>query len=76
MAWDTIKGQWKQVKGSIKNKWGKLTDDEILQVEGDKDKLAGKIQEKYGIGKQEAMKEIDDFQSSLQSSSADRDAWS
>ena len=74
MSLDIIKGQWKQVKGSIKNKWGKLTDDDLMQLEGDRDKLAGKIQEKYGIGKQEAMKQIDEFQASLAASGKD-ESW-
>lgn len=75
MAWDEIKGQWKQVKGSIKNKWGRFTDDEITQLAGDKDKLAGKIQEKYGVGKQEAMRQVDDFQASVDQARS-RDDWS
>ena len=65
MSLDILKGQWKQVKGSIKNKWGRLTEDDLLQLEGDRDKLVGKIQEKYGIGKQEALKQVDEFQASL-----------
>jgi uncharacterized protein YjbJ (UPF0337 family) len=76
MSWDVVKGQWKQIKGSIKNRWGRLTEDEILQLEGDKDRLAGKIQEKYGIGKNEAMKQIDDFQTSLNEPGGKEGSWS
>jgi uncharacterized protein YjbJ (UPF0337 family) len=59
---DTLKGKWKQLTGEVKRQWGKLTDDDIQQVEGDSEKLAGKIQERYGIGKDEAKKQIEDFQ--------------
>ncbi|MFN3314951.1 MAG: CsbD family protein [Hyphomonas sp.] len=61
MNWDIIQGKWKQLKGSAKEKWGELTDDELDQIEGNKDKLAGKLQEKYGWTKNEAEKEIDDY---------------
>lgn len=56
---DIFKGNWKQFKGQAKKKWGKLTDDDLDVVEGNKDILAGKIQERYGISKEEAEKEID-----------------
>jgi uncharacterized protein YjbJ (UPF0337 family) len=59
---DILKGKWKQLTGEVKRQWGKLTDDDIQQVEGDSEKLAGKIQERYGIGKDEAKKQIEDFQ--------------
>ena len=61
MNWDIIKGQWKQLTGSVKERWGKLTDDEIAQMEGNRDQLEGKIQEKYGTTKEEAQKEVDEF---------------
>ena len=61
MNWDVIQGKWKQVKGSVKEKWGELTDDEIDQIDGNKDKLAGKLQEKYGWAKNDAEREIDDY---------------
>lgn len=59
--WDKVAGQWKQFDGDLKNKWGKLTDDEILQVNGNREILAGKIQEKYGIAKVDANKQIDEW---------------
>lgn len=62
MNWDTIEGNWKQWKGSVKEKWGRLTDDELDVIEGKKDRLAGKIQEKYGIAKDEAARQLDAFQ--------------
>jgi uncharacterized protein YjbJ (UPF0337 family) len=58
---DIFGGKWKQLRGSIKEKWGELTDDELDQIEGRRDKLAGKLQEKYGYTKQEAEREIDSF---------------
>lgn len=59
MNWDQIEGKWKQAKGAVKQKWGKLTDDDLDVVNGQKDKLVGKIQERYGISKEEAQKQID-----------------
>lgn len=61
MNWDQIKGNWKQMVGDIKAQWGELTDDEIKQAEGDRDKLAGKIQERYGVAKEEAERQVDEF---------------
>lgn len=61
MNWDTVKGKWKQATGSAKNQWGKLTDDELTQIEGNRDKLIGKVQEKYGIAREEAEKQVDDW---------------
>lgn len=61
MNWDIIQGKWQQFKGSVKEKWGDLTDDEIDQVDGDREKLSGKLQEKYGWAKEDAERHIDDF---------------
>ncbi|TNC05678.1 CsbD family protein [Paracoccus marcusii] len=61
MNWDIIEGKWKQLKGATKVKWSELTDDELDQIDGNKDKLAGKLQEKYGWTKDEADREIDDY---------------
>ncbi|ADJ27344.1 CsbD family protein [Nitrosococcus watsonii] len=63
--WDQIEGNWKQFKGHVRQKWGKLTDDEIDEAAGNKDILAGKIQERYGIEREEAEKEVEDFKNSL-----------
>lgn len=60
MNWDVIEGKWKQIKGSVKEKWGDLTDDELDQIGGNKDRLSGKLQEKYGWAKADADREIDD----------------
>jgi len=61
MNWDQIAGQWKQVKGSVKERWGKLTDDDLTVVAGKRDKLAGILQQKYGYAKEQAEKELDEF---------------
>ena len=58
---ETLKGQWKQLKGKAKTQWGKLTDDDLDQIDGHKDQLVGKIQERYGRSKEEAQKEVDAF---------------
>jgi uncharacterized protein YjbJ (UPF0337 family) len=62
MNWDHIEGNWKQFKGNVKKQWGKLTDDQIDVIAGKRDKLAGTIQETYGISKDEAEKQLADFQ--------------
>ncbi|MDB6180821.1 CsbD family protein [Paracoccus fistulariae] len=61
MNWDVVQGKWKQIKGSVKEKWGELTDDELDQIDGDKEQLSGKLQEKYGWAKEDADKQIDDY---------------
>lgn len=65
MNWDQIKGTWKEKTGNVKAKWGELTDDEITEVDGDRQALEGKIQAKYGKTKEEAKQEVDDFLNSL-----------
>jgi uncharacterized protein YjbJ (UPF0337 family) len=62
MNWDIVKGNWTQMKGSAKAHWGKLTDDDLDVIEGNRDQLAGKIQEKYGVSKDEAEEQINDFE--------------
>ena len=56
-----LEGNWKQIRGSIREKWGELTDDELDQIAGKRDKLAGILQEKYGYTQMEAERQIDDF---------------
>jgi uncharacterized protein YjbJ (UPF0337 family) len=58
---DTLKGQWKQLKGAAKEKWGQLTDDELDMTDGQKDQLIGRIQERYGYTRDVAEREVDDF---------------
>lgn len=61
MNWDQVKGNWKQFKGNAKQAWGKLTDDDLMQIEGDQDELVGKIQERYGLAKEEAERQVKDW---------------
>ena len=58
---NTIKGNWKQFKGKVKEQWGKLTDDDMTIIEGKRDQLVGKIQERYGYAKDQAEKEVDSW---------------
>ena len=58
---DTMKGQWKQLTGKVKEKWGKLTDDDLTTINGQKDQFVGKIQERYGYAKEQAAREVDEF---------------
>jgi uncharacterized protein YjbJ (UPF0337 family) len=62
MNWDRIQGNWKQVVGKAKARWGKLTDDDLDVVAGRREQLAGKIQERYGIAKDEVDKQIADWE--------------
>jgi uncharacterized protein YjbJ (UPF0337 family) len=58
---DQLKGKWKQVKGSIRERWGKLTDDDVDVIAGQRDQLIGKIQERYGVAREEAQKQVDEW---------------
>jgi len=62
MNWDRIEGNWKQLKGKARQRWGKLTDDQLDVIAGKRDHLLGKIQEQYGITKEEAEKQVDAFE--------------
>ena len=62
MNWDRIQGSWKQVTGQAKEQWGKLTDDDLDVVGGRRDQLAGKIQERYGVAKEDAEKQISEWE--------------
>lgn len=62
MNQDTIAGNWHQLKGEVKRQWGRLTDDQLTQVEGSREKLAGILQESYGIARDEAEKQIEAFE--------------
>ena len=61
MNWDQIAGNWKQFTGQVKEKWGKLTDDDLTTIAGKRDQLAGILQERYGYAKEKAEKELDEF---------------
>ena len=56
---DIVQGKWKQVSGTLKANWGKLTDDDLLEINGNLEKFQGKMQEKYGMAKDEAKKEFE-----------------
>jgi uncharacterized protein YjbJ (UPF0337 family) len=58
MNWDRIEGNWKQFKGQVKEGWGKLTDDDISIINGKRDQLVGRIQERYGCAKDEAERQV------------------
>jgi uncharacterized protein YjbJ (UPF0337 family) len=73
MNWDTIEGKWKQSAGAVKEKWGKLTDDDLTVIAGKKDQLVGKIQERYGIARDAAEKQVNEFTSTYKDSSVDSD---
>lgn len=62
---DQIEGNWKQLKGKVKQQWGKLTDNDIDVIEGNRQELAGKIQEAYGCDKAEAEKQISDWEDTI-----------
>lgn len=66
MNWDQIAGQWKQAASRIREKWGKLTDDDLQSVAGRRDQLIGRLQERYGIAREEAEREVDAFSESYQ----------
>ncbi|QJF52203.1 CsbD family protein [Roseobacter ponti] len=61
MNFDVIKGNWEQMRGEVQSEWGKLTDDEVTETEGDARQLRGLIQERYGLAKDEAERQINDF---------------
>jgi uncharacterized protein YjbJ (UPF0337 family) len=61
MDWNRVEGNWKQVKGKVKEQWGKLTDDDLDVIAGKQDQLEGKLQERYGYAKDQAQKEMNDW---------------
>jgi uncharacterized protein YjbJ (UPF0337 family) len=61
MNWDQIEGKWEQLKGGLKMKWAKLTDDDLDFIAGKKDQLIGRIQERYGISKEEAQNQVENW---------------
>lgn len=59
---DMIKGEWKEIKGAVQKKWGKLTNDDLAMINGDRTKLAGSIQKAYGIQRDEAEKQLKEWE--------------
>jgi len=65
MNWDIAKGKWAEIKGSARERWGELTEDDLEEAQGEREQLVGKIQTKYGKTKAEAEREVEDFIASL-----------
>lgn len=65
MNWDQVEGNWKQFKGNVKQKWAKLTDDDLELINGKRIELLGKIQERHGITKEQAEKQLESFANEL-----------
>jgi uncharacterized protein YjbJ (UPF0337 family) len=65
MNWDQVTGKWMQLKGTARTKWGKLTDDDLDIIAGNREKLVGKLQERYGYSKDRALQSVDEFISGL-----------
>ncbi len=63
MNWDQVEGKWKQLMGSARETWGKLTDDDLDKIQGKKDQLIGQVQERYGIAKEEAERQVSEWMS-------------
>lgn len=61
MNWDQVEGRWDQLKGSAREQWGKLTDSEVQEAKGNREKMAGLVQEKYGKTKEDAEREVDEW---------------
>ncbi len=75
MAQDMLKGAWKQLKGNVKQQWGKLTDDDLMQIDGNKDILIGKLQQRYGYSKAEAEKNYDTWIATQNAANRDRSSF-
>lgn len=71
MNWDRIEGNWKQFQGKVRQQWGKLTDDDLDVIDGHREELSGRIQEVYGVSKDEAERQIERFSGTLDSGSHD-----
>jgi len=65
MNGDRIEGQWKQLNGKLKSRWGKLTDDDLQVADGNAEYLAGKLQERYGLARDEATKQVREFENNV-----------
>jgi uncharacterized protein YjbJ (UPF0337 family) len=61
MDWNRVEGNWKQLKGKIKEQWGELTDDDLDEINGRREQLEGKIQERYGLARDQVRRDIDDW---------------
>ena len=68
MEWNQIEGQWDIIKGKVKEKWGKFTDDDLTLMKGKRDALIGQIKKTYGVAKEEAERQIEEFRTTLKKS--------
>lgn len=66
-TWDKIKGNWKQFTGQVREKWGELTNDEVMEMRGEREQLVGRIQERYGIAREEAERQVDEWATNVKS---------
>jgi uncharacterized protein YjbJ (UPF0337 family) len=66
MNWDQIKGDWKQISGKARETWGKITDDELTKIAGQREQLVGMIQTRYGVAKEEAESQVRKFSDAIQ----------
>ncbi len=73
MNWDQVQGKWKQLKGSLRQQWGDLTDDDLKSIDGNREKLVGKLQERYGIAREEAQKRADEWVKTARSEGEDEE---
>jgi len=65
MNWDQVQGKWKQIKGSVRQQWGNLTDDDLAKINGSREKFVGVLQKRYGLAKEEAQKRADEWAQNL-----------
>ena len=61
MNWNQVEGNWEQFKGKVQAQWGKLTDDDLETIKGERRQLAGKIQERYGLAEEEVERQVDEW---------------
>lgn len=61
MTWEELTGRWEQLKGQVKTQWGRLTDDDLAEVEGRREQLVGKVHERYAIAQEEAQRQVDEW---------------
>jgi uncharacterized protein YjbJ (UPF0337 family) len=66
MNWEQVRGNWNQAKGELKKQWGKLTDDDFARINGERDMLVGRIQERYGYAKEQAEREVENWERARQ----------
>jgi uncharacterized protein YjbJ (UPF0337 family) len=72
MNWDQVEGKWKQMRGSVKQKWGKLTDSDLDYISGSRDQFVGRLQERYGMAKEDAQKQADEWLKNSADAGTDR----